>query len=160
MTTVRIFCAYIAFISWGCNSSSVFLEFQEIHGGWNKNEVLEFKFSKPDNPSKNNIFLYLHTDKEYPFSNLFVVTELTYPNQHVQTDTLEFEMTSLDGSSLGTGWLDVKEHKLWCYENMDLNQEGNYSFRVRQSMRHSNDVEGLESLMGILDVGLGIEPAY
>ena len=158
MTALRIFFACTVFLLWGCKGSSVFLEFYELPKGWHKNETVTFSFAAPNSSSKNNVFLYLHTDYDYAYSNLFVITELTHPDNRIQTDTLQFEMTSPDGASLGTGWMDIKEHKLWCYENISFEPEEKYTFRVRQAMRSSNDVRGIENLEGILDVGLGIEP--
>ncbi|MDG2314779.1 MAG: gliding motility lipoprotein GldH [Flavobacteriaceae bacterium] len=158
MKMLRIFCACSIFLLGGCIGSSGFLEFYEMPNGWNKNETVTFSFTAPDYPSKNNVFLYLHTDHKYPFSNLFVITDFVHPDRQVQTDTLQFEMTSPDGSSLGTGWMDVKEHKLWCYENISLDPKKKYTFRVRQAMRMSHDPQSIENLKGILDIGLGIEP--
>jgi hypothetical protein len=54
--------------------------------------------------------------------------------------------------------MDVKEHKLWCYENISLDPKKKYTFRVKQAMRKSHDAQSIENLKGILDVGLGIEP--
>lgn len=156
MKTFRFFFLCIIISFWGCKTDSVFMDFHEIEDGWNKDEVVEFSFPISD-PAAHNLFVYLHTNHAYPFSNLYLITELTTPEQQVFTDTLEFEMTTAEGFSLGTGWLDVKEHKLWCYENLAMNQEGTYSFRVRQSMRLGNAVEKLENLQGVLDVGLEVQ---
>ena len=156
MMIFRMFFISAMFSFLGCTRSE-FLQFQEIKGGWDLEHPIKFSFPTPESKNNHHVFLYIHNDHNYPFSNLFVITELTFPNQTKQIDTLQFEMATKEGASLGKGWLDVKEHKLWIYENIDLKQEGTYTFRVRQAMRTINSVAGIEKLAGILDVGLGIE---
>ena len=66
-------------------------------------------------------------------------------------------MAEPDGSWLGEGFGDLKENKLWYKENIQFNETGTYTFKVKQAMRRNGDVDPISDLEGIKDVGLRIE---
>lgn len=82
---------------------------------------------------------------------------MQFPNGKVISDTLEYEMTKPNGEWLGTGFGDVKENKLWYKENVKFYESGDYCVRIKQAMRKNGQVEGIEDLQGITDVGFRIE---
>src|SRR5690606_5203639 len=68
----------IIFIS--CNSNNlknVFAEYKNIGNGWEKNEKVEFLFQAPDSINTYNIFLNLRNNESYPFSNLFLIVNMS-----------------------------------------------------------------------------------
>ena len=66
-------------------------------------------------------------------------------------------MASPTGEWLGTGMGSVKESKLWYRENVDFSNMGVYKLRVAHAMRKNGEVDGLENLLGITDVGVEVE---
>jgi gliding motility-associated lipoprotein GldH len=66
-------------------------------------------------------------------------------------------MTDKTGNFLGLGYTDIKENKLFYKEKVRFNQSGNYLIKVEQAMRKNDNIQGLDSLKGITDVGLSIE---
>ena len=66
-------------------------------------------------------------------------------------------MTTPEGRFLGTGISDTKENKLEYKTNVTFSLKGDYNISVQQAMRKTRDIEGLESLNGISDVGVQIE---
>lgn len=146
----------IIFISCNSNSGNVFTEYKNIGKGWEKNEKVEFLFQAPDTVNVYNIFLNLRNDESYPFSNLFLIVNLSLPNNETVSDTLEYRMAEPDGEWLGEGF-SLKENKLWYKENVTFPTEGECKLTVEHAMRKNSNIEGIQVLNGITDVGVEIE---
>ena len=141
-----------------CNSNLIFSEFKANPGGdWSHEDVKEFIFTKEDTISRFNLFINIRNDNEYPFSNLFLITDLNFPDGTVVRDTLEYEMALPDGKWLGKGYGSLKENKLWYKENIVFPLSGVYTLKVAHAMRQNGTVEGISELEGITDVGFQIE---
>lgn len=154
--TILLLFLFLGFIS--CDSNRVFDQYKPIKNNvWLKNNNVLFSFEVTDTVSKNNLFITIRNDKNYEFSNLFLITKINFPNGFQTIDTLEYEMTDKVGNYLGTGFTDVKESKLFYKENVQFNQQGTYHFQVAQAMRKNKSIKGLDSLNGITDVGFRIE---
>jgi hypothetical protein len=65
-------------------------------------------------------------------------------------------MSNPDGTLLGDGFTDVKESKLYYKERMKF-KSGNYKIHIKQALRQTGKVEGVQKLEGITDVGFRIE---
>jgi gliding motility-associated lipoprotein GldH len=124
---------------------------------WNSSKKVTFPFSVTDTVLKKNLFINIRNNNEYAFSNLFLITELEFPNGKKVIDTLEYEMTDASGQFLGNGLTEIKENKLFYKEQVVFPMPGNYSVTIRQSMRKNGEVNGIELLEGITDVGFRIE---
>ncbi len=141
-----------------CDSNRKFDEYQTIDGGvWDQDSIYKFQFQVDDTISQNNLFINLRNNKDYEFSNIFLITEMRFPDGYKVVDTLEYEMTDHLGNFLGAGYTDLKQNKLFYKENVRFNQSGIYNFSIEQAMRKGNQIQGLKSLQGITDVGLRIE---
>lgn len=151
-----LFFVFLGLIS--CDSNRVFDEYQSVKDNvWLKNKVVKFEVEIEDTISKNNLFLNIRNNKEYEFSNLFLIAKIDFPDGFQVIDTLEYEMTDKSGNFLGSGYTDVKQNKLFFKENVQFTQKGKYHFQVEQAMRKSGNVQGLDSLKGITDIGVRIE---
>ncbi len=143
-----------------CDSDRKFDEYQSIQNTvWLKGNIIEFNLPIEDTVSKNNLFINIRNNKEYEFSNLFLIAKIEFPNGFRVVDTLEYEMTDKAGYFLGTGYTDIKENKLFYKENVRFNQIGDYIIKVEQAMRKNGNIQGLDSLKGITDIGFRIETA-
>lgn len=140
-----------------CKKDTFYDSYKRVDGGWSKDDVKSFEVSQEDTLSTYNLFLNIRNNKEYAFSNLFVIVKVEQPNEIVLVDTLEYQMAEPDGTLLGTGFSDVKENKLWIKEGYVFPVKGDYTFKVEQVVREIGDVEGVELLKGISDIGIQIE---
>jgi gliding motility-associated lipoprotein GldH len=141
-----------------CNDNLVYSEFRPIKNGkWQMATPVNFEFSELDSTSNYNMFINVRNDETFPFSNLFLITELEYPDGNTIKDTLEYKMAQPTGEWLGKGVGSVKENKLWYKENIVFPQSGVYKVNVFHAMRKNGEVDGLHELDGITDVGLEIE---
>ena len=141
-----------------CNSNLVFSDYESMNNGkWEMDEVLDFEFSQLDSVPAHNMFINIRNDNTFQFSNLFLITELEYPDGKTVRDTLEYKMAEPTGEWLGKGLGSIKENKLWYRENIVFPDSGVYKLRVTHAMRKNGEVDGIYILDGITDVGLEIE---
>ena len=141
-----------------CDSKRVFDEYKHLSKeGWKKNQKIEFSFKIKDTISGHNLFINLRNNNDYPFSNLFLITEMKFPNGKQVIDTLAYEMTDAHGKFLGSGFTEIKENKLFYKEHVVFPEKGAYVFSVEQAMRKGGETDGVAALKGITDVGFRIE---
>ena len=146
----------LGFIS--CDSNRTFDEYYSVENNcWLIDDVVEFQVEVEDTISKNNIFINIRNNKEYEFSNLFLIASMEFPNGLKVIDTLEYEMTDKAGNYLGSGYTDIKENKLFYKENIVFFEKGEYTIEVQHATRSIHDIEGINPLTGIYNVGLSIE---
>lgn len=144
-----------------CDSKYVFDKYKTLpSASWHKNEGVSFDFTVADTIAKRNLFINLRNNNNYPFSNLFLITEMNFPDGKKVIDTLEYDMTDKTGKFLGKGFSEIKENKLFYKENIIFPTTGSYKVTINQSMRKSGTVNGIKSLDGITDVGFRIEKTF
>ncbi len=141
-----------------CSDHMKFDQYKSIENDqWHKDSIVSFQVVSTDTIGKNNININIRNNKEYEFSNLFLIVGIKFPNNYQIVDTLEYEMTTPEGRFLGTGFADIKENKLEYKTNVVFPIKGEYNITVQQAMRKTKDIEGLVYLNGITDVGIQIE---
>ncbi len=140
-----------------CDQTRVYDDYESVPGEWHRDSVVQFRFQAPDTLKNYNLFINLRNNSDYPFSNLYLITELNFPNGKVISDTLQYEMAAPTGEWLGTGFGDVKESKLWYKENIKFTESGEYLVTIQHAMRKRDSVKGIEKLDGITEVGFRIE---
>jgi gliding motility-associated lipoprotein GldH len=146
------------FVMFSCDSNRSFDAYSSITDNvWLKNNVVVFEVQVEDTISKNNIFINIRNNKDYEFSNLFLIASIEFPDGLKVVDTLEYEMTDKLGNFLGTGFTDAKENKLFYKENVRFQKKGLHILKVEHAMRKNSNIQGLDSLKGITDIGFRIE---
>ena len=144
----------VAFIS--CDKKRVFDEYKPIGKTWDKDSDVSFTLPKLDTTKQYNMFINLRDNNKYPFSNLFLIVSLEQPDGVTKVDTLEYQMSDPDGTLLGNGFTDVKESKLYYKERMKV-KSGEYKVHIRQALRKTGAVGGVDKLEGITEVGFRVE---
>ncbi|NNK11165.1 MAG: gliding motility lipoprotein GldH [Flavobacteriaceae bacterium] len=148
----------LGLLLFGCGNGPEYSEFQSLENGvWNRDSILEFTTTELQSDRVYQMYINIRNDNNYPYSNLYLITELEYPEGETYVDTLEYTMAKADGSWLGKGYGSIKENKLWYKENINFPVTGVYIIRIEQAMRKNGNVEGITELKGITDVGLEIE---
>ena len=152
------FCLSALFLIAACDDTLVYSKYRVTSSGsWSKDDIKEFEIGEMDSIAPHDIFILIRNDNTYPFSNLFLIAELTTPEAEVVRDTLEFEMAQPDGKWLGKGFGSVYENKLWYKENVVFSSPGVYRIELSHAMRQNGKVEGVNNLTGITDVGIEVE---
>ena len=150
------FLAFLLIAFSSCDRDRVYDDYKPLNG-WHKDSLVTFKLNNIDSSKVYDLFINIRNNNEYSYSNLFLITEIKFPQGKVISDTLEYEMARPDGEWLGTGFGDVKENKLWYKEKVRFNEPGQYKVTIQQAMRKNGEVDGIEVLEGITHVGFRIE---
>ncbi len=141
-----------------CSDTLRVSEFKSTPGGkWDVSTPMQFRFSDLDSLTAYDVYITVRNDNTYPYSNLFIITELSYPDGQTTTDTLEYEMATPEGDWLGEGYGSIKENKLWYKENIFFPVKGVYTLDITHAMRQNGKANGIQELQGITDVGFEIE---
>jgi gliding motility-associated lipoprotein GldH len=147
LLTVIIFCS--------CDKERVFDEYKTVGSAWHKDSIITFDLPILDSTKRYNLFINLRDNNNYQYNNLFLIVSTEKPNGYTKVDTLEYQMASPDGTLLGDGFTDIKESKLFYKEKVKF--RGKYKVSIKQAVRETGKVPGVELLEGITDVGLRIE---
>ena len=132
------------------------MNYKDFNGQWPVYEKVLFTLDKgSENPV--NLMIYIRNNKNYPYSNLFLIAKLKTGDSLLLCDTLEYAMADAQGQWLGKGFLEVKESKLWWRENYQLPAVENINVQLEHALRSYNSEKGLDTLEGIVGVGFAIE---
>jgi gliding motility-associated lipoprotein GldH len=134
-----------------CDENGIFDEYVTItDAAWTKDNVVSFEFTLNDTLSENQVYINIRNTVDYPYSNLFLFTQVDFPDGRILRDTLEYEMTNAEGQWLGDGISGIKNNLLYYKKDVVFYEKGDYKFSVQHGMR-------TDSLIGIQNVGLRIE---
>jgi len=132
------------------------MNYKDFNGHWPVYEKVLFTLDKGiENPV--NLMIYIRNNKQYPYSNLFLIAKLKTGDSLLLCDTLEYAMADARGKWLGKGFLEVKESKLWWRENYQLPAVENINVQLEHALRSNNSEQGLDNLEGIVGVGFAVE---
>ena len=124
---------------------------------WRLDEPVSFTFNPPDTVNNYNLFINLRNSEKYAFNNIYLISQIKFPEGNTVVDTLEYLMANPQGEFLGKGSRDLFENKLWLKEGVRFRESGNYQLILSHVTRKNGEVNGVTELEGILDVGYSIE---
>jgi len=145
----------VAILFFSCDKKRVFDEYRSVGSAWHKDSTISFDLPVLDSTKRYDLFVNIRDNNNYPFNNLFLIVSIEMPNGFTKVDTLEYQMANPDGTLLGNGFTDIKESKLYYKENVKF--RGKYKVHIRQAVRESGKIPGVQELEGITDVGFRIE---
>lgn len=136
-----------------CDSSRVFEEDKKLDNHeWKSDNPLVFLVSIEDTSSGHNVYLNIRNASYYPFSNIFLFLNTTFPGGAIDRDTIEIMLAGPDGKWLGQGLGDIWDNQILFKRNVAFPEKGEYRFELIQAMR-------MDPLPGIMDAGIRIEKA-
>lgn len=138
----------ISFVFVQCDSPHFYQQQASTQNNWDKDAALNYDFEVTDS-GKYDFYLLTRNDNEYPYSNLYLFTQMTTPKGEIFTDTLQYYMAFQDGEWVGTG-NSLKELYLLYRENVSLKDTGVYKLSVWHGMRE-------DRLIGIEDISLIVD---
>jgi gliding motility-associated lipoprotein GldH len=140
-----------------CDKKRVFDEYKSVGESWDKDNVITFNLPKLDTTKRYNLYVNLRDNDSYQFNNLFLIVSLEQPDGLTKVDTLEYQMADADGTLLGEGFSDIKESKLFYKERVHFKSSENNKIHIKQAVRKTGKVVGVENLDGITEVGFRVE---
>ena len=112
-------------------------------------DTIIFQTSISDTTNPHNIFLQLRTSTDYKWSNMFVFSEIYFPNNKTRTDTFEVFLMDKNGNWNGNKSGIVANLNYSLYKNIKFPIKGDYEFKLIQAMRDT-------VLKEVISVGLKI----
>ena len=134
-----------------CTTTDFFNEYKSLPDGWKKSEPTVFDFESLDTITKRDAYINIRTKNDYPYSNLFLIVKMFPPEGVATVDTLQYQMANADGTMLGTGSTDVKEHKLIWRKKVVFKKQGVYKIEVKQKIKKKKKEKGNALLNGITE---------
>ncbi len=154
----RILLVLLLGISVSCVPGEGFSEQIDFKGeSWPTDRSAVFNLTVEDTISRNDVFINIRNNNDYPFSNIFLISAIDFPAGNRVIDTLEYEMADKRGNWLGSGITDLKESKLFLKKGVVFPDKGSYRIEIRQAVRNLGDTQPLENLPGIVGVGVSVE---
>ena len=139
-----------------CEDSKLMMEYKNFTDRWPAKEKAVFKI-KPYSKQEVNLIIYIRNDYRYPFSNLFLIASLREGNKLLIRDTLEYKMADAKGNWLGSGFMELKESRLWWRENFEIPDKKTLTAEIEHAVRFNGVEDGIDGLDGIVGVGLSLE---
>lgn len=140
-----------------CDTNHVLDDYETLPKVWKKGDSISFAFKSPDTLKTYDVFINLRNNNDYEFSNLFLIVGLKTPSNNKTIDTLEYQMTAPNGEWLGSGFSEIKENKLWYKDAVQFKEDGNYTLTIEHAIRKNGNINGVEQLKGITEIGYRLE---
>lgn len=150
---ILILLSFFVFIS--CEKRNVFESYHNTNGIWHKDSTYSFSWHQ-QNKEVVNLYLMLRNNHDYEFNNIFVISKLKFPNNHLLIDTLEYAIANPDGSFIDKKVSQIIENKLFIKEKIVLDT-GHYQLQLEHANRKNGVVEPISQLKGIESVGFRID---
>ncbi len=137
-----------------CGNNTVYEEYVTIEkSGWEKFKPVVFEINAPDTISSYDLFVHVRNNNNYPYSNLYLLNTVEFPDGYTITDTLNYLLAQPNGKWVGKGVGALKSNKFsFRATSLVFPEKGIYKFTFWQAMRQ-------DTLEGIEDMGLSIEKA-
>lgn len=110
----------------------------------------QFDVLVEDTASTYDLYINTRINRNYPFSNMWVLVQEITPNNDTGLVRMELPLFAPDGKALGVSKGIVWEYRIPLIKGKTYSSSGNYHYSIEQNMRTS-------TLPGVLDIGLALE---
>jgi gliding motility-associated lipoprotein GldH len=144
-------CFFILFLIASCGQFPVASDSYEVNPeGWYSDDTKSFEWTVEDTDYRYSIFVDVRHNQNYPFSNLYLFLDFTFPNGKNRRDTLGCTLADARGNWFGSGTGSLIDHRISFKEDFEFPIKGRYNLRVTQGMRQ-------DPLQGVTDLGFRLE---
>ena len=148
---ISLFVFLIAITALSCDSNRIYEHNTEIENAlWPKTKQVEFAFDIEDTEQLYNLTINIRNKNAYPYSNIYLLVEMTSPDEKYFTDTLEFSLADKTGRWKGSGIGNVWLNQFPLVKGVKMLVPGTYTVKIGHGMRD-------DSLVAISDVGIRLE---
>lgn len=133
-----------------CSLNTVFEEKIDFKNSvWKEDSIQSFSFEIKED-GNYDVFYIIKNKTDYPFSNLYLKTDLRDENQSISNKLQEVTLfDKKTGKPFGKGLGGVMESKFYALKSISL-KSGKHNLTVQQYMRK-------EELTGIMAFGISVE---
>lgn len=155
---LKSFLIGLFFLVESCNLGVAHMEFVSLDNGvWDKDQEVVFEFTPKDSTEVYDWYIHLRNTQDYPYSNLYLITELSTDEGFLKKDTISYTMANPDGTWVGNASGSLVEHKIPLNLQKTFSSTKPHKLTIRQAMRALGSVQPLQKLNGISDIGYSIE---
>ena len=148
---ISLFPYFLFMFFTSCDSKRVFEENIAISDAvWDIDEKITFEIEVKDTITSHNFYINVRNTGAYPYSNIFIFINSTFPDGGKARDTVECTLADASGRWLGDGSGDIFDNQILFKKGVRFPHSGKYIFEYEQAMR-------MEHLPFIMDVGMRIE---
>jgi gliding motility-associated lipoprotein GldH len=145
----HVFVYGLSFLLTACSQKEIFSEFHSFpEAKWPRNETVNFKVDLQDNTQKQDVFLEIRNNDNYPFRNLWLFVDITAPTGDRRCDTINVNLADVYGKWYGRG-ISIYSYSFQYEAGIKYPLPGVYTYAIRQGMRE-------EVLPGISDIGMTV----
>ena len=150
MRKFSFFLFFIFFLIIGCkDESTIHSAYIETNGFWLKEEPIKASLDISESPI--DIYVFLKLNEDYPFSNIYLLSNLENNNLNLN-DTISFRFDDSENKNLLSKQTRIKTFKIPIHKNINVN--GETLVEVSHAVRYIDSVGAVLKLQGILDVGI------
>jgi len=152
LKTNKLFILIALFLFISCKEEGVIYSTQRLIPKqiWNSKDTLVYNFNIKDTIKHYDIYLNMRNSSSYKWSNIYIFSDLKFPNDSIRRDTTHFYLTDIQGRWLGTNSGTIIDNTLPIFKNKRFPLIGDYSLTIEQAMR---DLE----LKEVINVGIKIK---
>tara|TARA_B100001564_G_scaffold23153_1_gene17281 strand:+ start:2722 stop:3201 length:480 start_codon:yes stop_codon:yes gene_type:complete len=125
----------VTFISCS-NENTIFNEYVDIpNSKFSFLDTVNFKVPINDTVNNHDVFIQLRTSTDYKWSNMFIFSDIVFPNGKIRSDTFQISITDKKGHWKGNKSGAVVNFNHYLYKNIIFPIKGQYRFKFNQAMR-------------------------
>ena len=130
------FFSFVVFF-WGCNKENIIYSdyYSFYESTWSHNDSVIFNLELNDTSSVYNVFFQLRANTSYKWSNIYIFSDIFFPNGKARRDTFEFYLADEKGHWVGDRSGLIVEYSFPIYKNVRFPLSGDYKFHLQQAMR-------------------------
>ena len=139
-----------ACLLFSCGKDTVYNEYQSVNNkSWNKQDVYFFNFQITDISSAYNVSLQLRNNDQYPYKNLWILSDVAQPSGTSAKDTIEYILADDFGKWTGNG-VTLFQSSISLRNNYHFPDTGKYTISIRHGMR-DDDLKGIENVGVVIE---------
>jgi gliding motility-associated lipoprotein GldH len=142
----------LAVILASCGPGNLFSGDQALEGReWDSNKKISFDVDVKSTTTYYDFFIDFRHNEDYPYSDIYLLFGIDFPNGKSTNDTIHYIMQSPDGKWLGKKSGSIIDNHVLVRHKTAFPVAGIYKFHLGHLMRD-------QKLGGIEDVGISITP--
>ncbi len=134
---IQYFALLLTFFLPSCKEEGVvYNEFFKIDTStWKHKDNISFNFNISDTTIAYDVYLQFRNTKAYNWANIFLFSDINYPNSRTRRDTFEFYLTDQKGHWLGNKSGNIVENEFLLFKSTKFPLTGDYVMSIQQAMR-------------------------
>ena len=98
-------------------------------------DTINFQVQIEDTVNTHDVLLQLRTSTDYKWSNMFLFSDIEFPNGKTRSDTFQIFITDKKGHWTGKKSGVMVNFNHYLYKNIKFPIKGQYQFKFNQAMR-------------------------